>query len=171
MRGRRSERKTRGRECGTTRGQDGSVTRGNTTTNLRNEMMRGRCNERMMRGEAGRRDGGMTRGREGSATTDDSTTSWHNKRTRGQRDQTMSVLKFIIPLILLHKLSEWLSFDSEPIQSWRSDDQSTVTIFLHLNFLGELWCRMPIQLKWPFNLCFGDTPLMQALTCPCSWLS
>jgi len=68
-----------------------------TTTRLRNEMMRGRCNERSMRGEARRRDGGVTRGREGSATTGDSTTSWRDKRTKGQRDKTMSVLKCIIP--------------------------------------------------------------------------
>jgi hypothetical protein len=118
-----------------------------------------------MRGEARRQDGGMTRGREGSVTTGDSTTSWHDKRTRGWRDQTTSVLKFIIPLVLVHKFSEWLLFDSEPIQqSWRSDDQSTVTIFLHSIFLGlgKLWCRMSIQMKWLFNLCFGDTPLMQA---------
>jgi len=55
--------------------------RGNTTiTNLSNETMRGQCNERMMKGEARRRDGGVTRRRECSVTTSDSTTSWHNKR-------------------------------------------------------------------------------------------
>jgi hypothetical protein len=57
------------------------------------------------------------------------------RRTRGRCNQTTSVLKFIIPLILLCKLTESsLSFDSEPIQLFRIDDQSTVTIFLHLNF-------------------------------------
>jgi hypothetical protein len=68
--------------------------------------MRRRCNERTMKGEAIRRDGGMARGQEGSATTGDSTTSWHDKRTRGQRNETTSVLKYIIPLILLLNLSE-----------------------------------------------------------------
>jgi hypothetical protein len=97
---------TRGREGGATRGRDSRATRGDATTNLHNETMRGRCNERMMRGEARKRVGGVTRGREGSATTGDSTTSWHDKMTRGQYDETTSVLVYIIPLILLRKLSE-----------------------------------------------------------------
>ena len=78
--------------------------RGNAiTTNLCNETMRGWCIERMMRGEARRRDGGVmeVRGQEGSATAGDSTTSWHDKRTRGRRNETMSVLKYTIPLILI----------------------------------------------------------------------
>jgi hypothetical protein len=89
------------------REQDGGATRGDaTTTNLRKEKIRGRCNERMKRGKARRQDGDVTRGQEGSSTTGNSTTSWHDKRTRGRRDQTTSVLKFIIPPILLRKLSE-----------------------------------------------------------------
>jgi hypothetical protein len=38
--------------------------------------------------------------------------------------------------INIRKLFEWLLFDSEPIQSWRNDDQSTVAIFL--NFPGRI---------------------------------
>jgi hypothetical protein len=30
-----------------------------------------------------------------------------------------------------------LLLDSEPIQSWRNDDQLTIAIFLHLNFSGR----------------------------------
>jgi hypothetical protein len=68
--------------------------------------MRGWCKEKTMRGEERRQDGGVTRGQEGSATTGDSTTSWHDKRRGGCRDEKTSVLKYIIPLILICKLSE-----------------------------------------------------------------
>ena len=124
--------------------------------------MRGRCNERMMRGEAKRQDDGVTRGQECSATAGNSTSSWHDKRTRGRHNKTTSVLKYIIPLMLLCKLSDSLSFDSEPIQSWRSDDQSTITIFLHLNFSGRIVMQNANPNEVYLLLCFGDTPLMQA---------
>ena len=52
-RGWRSERMTREQECGATRRGDGSTTSGKaTTTNLRNQTMRGRCIEKTMRGKA-----------------------------------------------------------------------------------------------------------------------
>ena len=68
-----SRRATRGQEGSVTRGQEGGATRGReggamrVRGNTTNKMMRGRCNERMMRGEVRRQDGGVTRGRESSA--------------------------------------------------------------------------------------------------------
>jgi hypothetical protein len=55
----------------------------------------------------------LTRGWRNERTAKgNATTSWRDKMTRG--------------------------FDSEPIQSWRNDDQPTITIFLHLNFSGRI---------------------------------
>ena len=45
------------------------------------------------------------------------------------------------------------------VEEWRSVDRHYSCISI---FLGELWSRMPIRMKWLFNLCFRDTPLMQA---------
>ena len=96
--GRHSERMTKGRE--------GGATRGDTTTSLRDEMMIGWCNERMTKqweGSATRGwDSGATRGdpipdgamrqQDGGAsrgwrTRGDVTTSQHNEKMRGWCDE------------------------------------------------------------------------------------
>jgi hypothetical protein len=49
-------------------------------------------------------------------------------------DLVRIVLKYILPLLLLHKCLN----DCRTIQLLRSDGNSTSTIFLHLNFTGRM---------------------------------
>jgi hypothetical protein len=75
----------RGQEGGARKGQEGHITRDNTTTSRSNEKPRRQCNKRTTRGDATSSGGNKTmrRGHNKSMLREDATTSRRNGTMRG----------------------------------------------------------------------------------------
>jgi hypothetical protein len=123
--------------------------------------MRGRCkcNRRTVRGEARRQDGGVTRGQCNDRWLNNQLAQQEYKRAAGQDDECSQVYN-----------STYCSVNCQndcclilsPFNRGGVTISRPSLYFCISIFLGELRCRMPIRMKWLFNLCFGDTPCMHA---------
>ena len=117
---------------------EGSALRGQWEARWENEMAAWREGERAARRQATQQPAGTTRGQDGDSMR--------------RRVHLYCSVNYLYDCCLI--LSP---FNRGGVSTSRPSLSFCISIFL-----AELRCRMPIWMKWLFNLCFGDTPLMQA---------